>query len=63
MFFVSLIIFLVESTHVCLQFLEALEYLVVIKAKALHDDSKNKYIFSQWMLESFFSHDLKSAKH
>lgn len=63
MFFASLIIFLVESIHICLQFLEALEYVVVIKARALHDDRKNKYIFSQWTLESFFSHDLISAKH
>jgi len=63
MFFASLIVFLVESTHVYLPFLEALEYLVVIKARTLHDDSKNKYIFSRWALESFFSHDLISAKH
>lgn len=45
MFFASLIVFLVKSIHVCLQFLEALEYLVVIQARALHDDGKTKYIF------------------
>lgn len=45
-FFSSLIVFLVRSIPVCLQFLEALEYLVGIKARAMHDDSKNQYIFS-----------------
>lgn len=45
MFFASLIVFLVESIHVCLQFLQALEYLLVIKARTLPDDSKPKYIF------------------
>lgn len=61
-FFASLIVLLVKSVQVCPQFLEALEYLVVIKAGGLHDDSKPKYIFSQWALESFFSHGLVSAK-
>lgn len=46
LFFSSLIVFLVRSIPVCLQFLEALEYLVGIKARAMHDDSKNQYIFS-----------------
>lgn len=64
--FASLIIFLVQSIHISLQFLEALKYLVAIKARALHDDSNNKYFFlfflSQLALESFFS-PLLSAKH
>lgn len=44
MFFASLIVFLVQSIHISLQFLEALKYLVALKARALHDDSNNKYI-------------------
>lgn len=43
MFFASLIIFLVECIHVRLLFLEASRYPMVIKGRALHDDSKTKY--------------------
>lgn len=45
MVFASLIVFLVPSIRMSLQFLEALKYLVAIKARASHDDINNKDIF------------------
>lgn len=63
MVFASLIVFLVPSIRMSLQFLEALKYLVAVKARASHDDINNKDIFfSQLALGSFFS-PLLSAKH